>query len=114
MEEGCCGCSVQFRTGENTSPWLRSADIHQLIGFLLDMSPLHKLLIAGAKVGDVELPPWARDAADFAAKLAEALESPQVSGQLHAWIDLIFGCSSQGAGAEKADNVFHYLTYDGM
>lgn len=69
---------------------------------------------AGAKVGDVELPAWAADAPDFAAKLAQALESPQVSGQLHAWIDLIFGCKSQGPGAEKADNLFHYLTYDGM
>ena len=62
----------------------------------------------------MELPAWAADAPDFAAKLAQALESPQVSGQLHAWIDLIFGCKSQGPGAEKADNLFHYLTYDGM
>ena len=69
---------------------------------------------AGAKVSDVELPAWAADAPDFAAKLAQALESPQVSGQLHSWIDLIFGCKSQGPGAEKADNLFHYLTYDGM
>lgn len=71
-------------------------------------------LPAGAKVGDVDLPPWATDAADFAAKLAEALESPQVSQQLHLWIDLIFGCKNQGPRAEKADNVFHYLTYDSM
>ena len=65
-------------------------------------------------MGDVDLPLWATDAADFAAKLAEALESPQVSQQLHLWIDLIFGCKSQGPRAEKADNVFHYLTYDSM
>ncbi len=63
---------------------------------------------------DVELPPWASDAADFVAKLAEALESPHVSGRLHQWIDLIFGCMSRGAAAEKADNVFHHLTYDDM
>ncbi|BDA48009.1 probable protein FAN at N-terminal half [Coccomyxa sp. Obi] len=67
---------------------------------------------AGARVNDVELPPWASDAADFVAKLAEALESPHVSGRLHQWIDLIFGCKSRGAAAEKADNVFHHLTYD--
>lgn len=63
---------------------------------------------------DVELPPWASDAADFVAKLAEALESPHVSGRLHQWIDLIFGCKSRGPAAEKADNVFHHLTYDDM
>lgn len=69
---------------------------------------------AGGKVDDVELPPWASDAADFVAKLAEALESPHVSARLHHWIDLIFGCKSRGAAAEKADNVFHHLTYDDM
>ena len=37
-----------------------------------------------------------------------------MSANLHHWIDLIFGCKSQGPGAEKADNLFHYLTYDGM
>ena len=74
----------------------------------------HHPLTAGAKVGDVDLPPWAKDAADFAAKLAEALESPHVSQHLHLWIDLIFGCKNEGPRAEKADNVFHYLTYDSM
>ncbi len=37
-----------------------------------------------------------------------------MSGRLHQWIDLIFGCKSRGAAAEKADNVFHHLTYDDM
>jgi hypothetical protein len=69
---------------------------------------------AGSRVGDVELPPWASDAADFVAQLANALESPYVSSRLHQWIDLIFGRMSRGAAAEKADNVFHYLTYDDM
>ncbi len=63
---------------------------------------------------DVELPPWAADAGDFVAKLGAALESPHVSARLHAWIDLIFGCRSRGAGAEAAANVFHHITYDDM
>lgn len=47
-------------------------------------------------------------------KLAEALESPHVSRKLHRWIDLVFGYKSRGPKAEKANNVFHYLTYDEM
>ena len=69
---------------------------------------------AGAKVSNVELPPWAADASDFVGKLAEALESPPVSRALHKWIDLIFGYKNAGMAAEQADNVFHYLTYDHM
>ncbi|KAK9819324.1 hypothetical protein WJX74_006280 [Apatococcus lobatus] len=67
---------------------------------------------SGARVGNVDLPPWATDAADFVGKLAEALESPPVSRALHKWIDLIFGFKNAGAAAEEANNVFHYLTYD--
>ncbi|KAK9868121.1 hypothetical protein WJX84_006728 [Apatococcus fuscideae] len=67
---------------------------------------------SGVMVGNVELPPWATDAADFVGKLAEALESPPVSRALHKWIDLIFGFKNAGQAAEAADNVFHYLTYD--
>lgn len=63
---------------------------------------------------DVELPPWASGAGDFVNKLAAALESQHVSARLHLWIDLIFGARSRGAAAEKADNVFHHLTYDDM
>ena len=66
----------------------------------------------GEPVGDVQLPPWAADAADFLYKLSEALEAPLVSARLHKWIDLVFGRKSRGAAAERADNVFHYLTYD--
>ena len=65
-------------------------------------------------MGDVALPPWAADVADCVAQLAAALESPHVSARLHHWIDLVFGCASRGAPAERADNVFHYLTYDDM
>jgi len=68
----------------------------------------------GRPVGDVELPPWARgDAGRCAALLAAALESRLATDGLPAWIDLIFGPSSHGAGAAAADNVFHPLTYDG-
>ena len=69
---------------------------------------------AGTRVGNVDLPPWATDAADFVGKLAEALESPPVSRALHKWIDLIFGFKNAGLAAEEANNVFHYLTYDHM
>ena len=62
----------------------------------------------------MELPPWAADAQDFVAKMAEALESPHVSRSLHRWIDLIFGYRNQGQAALAADNVFHHLTYDHM
>lgn len=66
----------------------------------------------GQRVGDVALPPWAADPADFLYKLQEALESPHVSARLHKWVDLVFGRKSRGAAAERAHNVFHYLTYD--
>ena len=67
----------------------------------------------GDTVGDVTLPPWATDKTDFVAKLRWALESPAVSRQLHLWIDLIFGYKSSGEEAEKADNVFYPLCYEG-
>ncbi|KAL4452133.1 hypothetical protein ABPG75_007795 [Micractinium tetrahymenae] len=66
----------------------------------------------GQRVGDVALPPWAADARDFLYQLREALESPLVSARLHKWIDLVFGRKARGEAAVRADNVFHYLTYD--
>lgn len=63
-------------------------------------------------MGDVVLPPWAADARDFLYQLREALESPLVSARLHKWIDLVFGRKARGDAAVRADNVFHYLTYD--
>eukprot|EP00004_Rigifila_ramosa_P012564 TRINITY_DN2727_c0_g1_i4.p1 TRINITY_DN2727_c0_g1~~TRINITY_DN2727_c0_g1_i4.p1 ORF type:complete len:3026 (-),score=664.90 TRINITY_DN2727_c0_g1_i4:5-7777(-) len=65
-------------------------------------------------LGDVLLPPWARSPTDFIAINRLALESEYVSDNLHHWIDLIFGYKQQGADAEAAHNVFHYLTYERM
>jgi factor associated with neutral sphingomyelinase activation len=67
----------------------------------------------GRRVGDVELPKWADSPDDFVTKSREALESENVSAQLHNWIDLIFGYRNSGPEAEKADNLFYYLTYEG-
>lgn len=67
----------------------------------------------GRPVGNVDIPPWAKDCRDFISKMREALESDYVSRHLHEWIDIIFGYKQRGEDAEKADNVFHYLTYEG-
>lgn len=68
---------------------------------------------SGSPVGDVELPPWAGTAEDFIRLQREALESEHVSLNLHHWIDLIFGYKNCGKEAEKANNLFYYLTYEG-
>ncbi|KAI6657447.1 Protein FAN [Oopsacas minuta] len=68
---------------------------------------------SGTKVNDVQLPPWANNARDFTAKLREALESEHVTSRLHFWIDLVFGYKQRGEEAIRADNLFHYITYEG-
>jgi len=68
----------------------------------------------GKKLGDVKLPPWASDAADFIATHQRALESEYVSNNLHHWIDLVFGSKQRGQEATEAFNVFFYMTYEGQ
>ena len=98
------------------------SDVRELIpefyvppgGFLLNEAQLELgVRDSGAKVNDVQLPPWARDAREFTAKLREALESEHVTDRLHQWVDLIFGCKQRGEEAVRADNLFHYITYEG-
>ncbi|XP_025263556.1 protein FAN isoform X2 [Camponotus floridanus] len=67
----------------------------------------------GTKIGDVQIPPWAKGPSDFVQQLRNALESDYVSQNLHHWIDLIFGYKQRGIEAEKADNVFFHLCYEG-
>ncbi|KAF4042183.1 Beige/BEACH domain [Phytophthora infestans] len=68
----------------------------------------------GSIVNNVVLPPWARSPEDFVIKNLVALESEYVSANIHHWIDLVFGCKQRGAAAVEANNVFFYLTYEGM
>lgn len=68
----------------------------------------------GETLNDIVLPPWAEgNPRLFIQKNREALESPYVSERLHEWIDLIFGYKQKGEDAEKALNIFHYLSYEG-
>ncbi|XP_075213392.1 protein FAN-like [Lycorma delicatula] len=67
----------------------------------------------GSRVGNVILPPWAKDVTDFISKMRQALESNYVSANLHHWIDLIFGYKQSGKEAENAHNLFYYLCYEG-
>lgn len=67
----------------------------------------------GTKVGNVQLPQWAENSEVFVRKLREALESDIVSRQLHLWIDLIFGYKQRSVEAEKENNLFYYLCYEG-
>ena len=68
----------------------------------------------GEVLGDVELPPWAKNSPEkFIEVMRAALESDVCSSMLPDWIDLIFGRKQQGPEAIKANNVFFYLTYYG-
>eukprot|EP01114_Cavostelium_apophysatum_P013271 TRINITY_DN3174_c0_g1_i1.p1 TRINITY_DN3174_c0_g1~~TRINITY_DN3174_c0_g1_i1.p1 ORF type:complete len:1478 (-),score=496.95 TRINITY_DN3174_c0_g1_i1:150-4583(-) len=63
------------------------------------------------KISNVILPPWADSPDNFIRLNRAALESEYVSAHLDEWIDLIWGYKQQGPEAEKACNVFFYLTY---
>lgn len=91
------------------------SDFKELIPEFYDVSQEGKFLVNhlginfgyrhnNAKVGDVELPPWAYSPKHFIETLREALESEIVSNSLHAWIDLIFGYKQKGEEALKANN----------
>jgi len=60
------------------------------------------------------LPRWVKTktAEEFVYMMREALECDYVSKHLQNWIDLIFGYLNKGKNAEKANNLFHYLTYE--
>eukprot|EP01041_Mallomonas_annulata_P003576 gene3576-7109_t len=75
--------------------------------------PLGELQDNNGQVGDVRLPPWAKNSPfEFIRLNREALESDYVSSNLHNWIDLIFGYKQTGKAAIDAHNVFYYLTYE--
>lgn len=66
----------------------------------------------GAVLDDVVLPAWCGGSPiAFVYMNALSLESEVVSGQLHKWIDLIFGCKQSGPAAVEAINVFSPLSY---
>ncbi|OMJ89253.1 hypothetical protein SteCoe_8641 [Stentor coeruleus] len=67
---------------------------------------------SGQQIDNIILPKWTNSAYDFIKINREALESEQVSANINKWIDLIFGYKQQGIEAEKALNVFYYLTYE--
>ncbi len=67
----------------------------------------------GLRIHHVVTPDWCKNNPYmFVALLREFLESDRVSRTLHYWIDLIFGYKQQGEEAEKALNVFYYMTYE--
>ncbi len=69
----------------------------------------------GRPVGDVELPRWSdQDPSKLVSILREALDGEYVSERLHSWIDLVFGYKQRGREAERADNVFYHLCYEGL
>jgi len=99
-----------------------TADVKELIPeffylpeFLLNLNGFQfgKRQTDAKELGDVLLPPWARNAYDFISQHREALESEYVSQNLHHWIDLIFGYKQKGPEAVKAINVYYFLTYEG-
>ena len=67
---------------------------------------------SGQRVDDVRLPQWASNAYHLVIQLRQILESEEVSEMISNWIDLVFGYKQKGKEAEKAMNVFYFLTYE--
>lgn len=68
----------------------------------------------GRLVDNVSLPPWAKGSAyEFVRINRLALESENVSQNLHKWIDLIFGYKQRGPEATRSHNIFHHFSYEG-
>ncbi|XP_056147480.1 WD repeat- and FYVE domain-containing protein 4 [Lampris incognitus] len=96
-----------------------------IASFLVRMEPFSHAFLAlqvrplvtgcmedGTALGDVVLPPWAKDdPQEFIRVHREALESDYVSSHLHLWIDLIFGHRQQGPAAVESINTFHPYFY---
>jgi len=75
--------------------------------------PLGELQDDRGVVDDCILPKWANGSPnEFVRIMRKALESEIVSRGLPKWIDLIFGFKQRGEMAVKANNVFHYLSYE--
>ena len=57
--------------------------------------------------GDVTMPEWSNNNGYiFISKHKEMLESPEISENIHNWIDLIFGYKQKGKEAKKIYNLF--------
>ncbi len=103
-------CTTEMSEVKELTP-----EFYYLPEFLTNHSNLDLGTVQGGRrVGDVELPPWAKGSPElFVRRMRDALESEHVSRHLHLWIDLIFGRKARLPEAEAADNVFYYLTYPG-
>ncbi|XP_066923807.1 lysosomal-trafficking regulator-like [Clytia hemisphaerica] len=67
------------------------------------------------RVDNVHIPVWAKNNPRlFTLIHMQALESSIISGNIHHWIDLVFGFKQSGPAAIKATNVFHPATYFGV
>ena len=60
----------------------------------------------GLRFDDVQLPFWAETPQAVVSTFRSALESDDVSGRLHEWIDLVFGFRREGTAALERFNIF--------